>query len=238
MYSAVSGGLSAMTRLDAIADNLANASTPGFKALRVVQSADFGASRPAAGTNGVPPLNRGTLMTDFSQGPLEHNGNPLNLALSGPGFFVVDGERGERLTRRGNFVLDSEGFLATTDGARVQGEGGDLRLGERGGPIEVGDDGTIRVNNNPVGKLRVVTVANPSTLAREGGTSFVAGGQALGEVSAETRVAQGSLEGANLSPIQGLVSMIEAMRGFEAYMRAADRLDQIESRAISDVGRV
>lgn len=237
IYSAVSGGVSALTRLDAITNNLANASTPGFKAERLVQRAVPVGTAPPSDTAVPTPITKGTLETDFTQGPIESTGNPLDIALSGPGFLVVDGPQGERLTRRGNLALDTEGFLTTSDGARIQGDGGDLHLGN--GPIAIGADGTLRAGDLTVGKLRLVTVADPSVLVREGGTTFAAGGQALTDADAGgVYVLQGSLEGANLSPVENLVALIDTMRGFEAYMQAAQRLDQATGKAISDVGKV
>jgi len=237
LYSAVSGGISALTRLDAITNNLANASTPGFKAERLVQRAEHVGTAPPSDTTVSTPITRGTLETDFSQGPVEATGNPLDVALSGPGFLVVQGPQGERLTRRGNLALDTEGYLATTDGARVQGDSGDIHVGN--GPLVIGSDGTVRANDQSVGKLRVVDVADPAALVREGGTTFVAGSQPLTDVAeADVHILQGSIEGANSSPVENLVAMVDTMRGFEAYMRAAERLDQATGKAISDVGKV
>ena len=237
MYSAVSGSLAALTRLDAIANNIANASTPGFKAERLVQRADHAGSAPP-NTMAVPtPIARGRLETDFSQGAIAPTGNPLDVAVSGPGFLVVDGEHGERLTRRGNLAIDAEGFLTTSDGLRVQGDGGDLQVGD--GPIAIATDGSVRAGDLAVGRLRIVTVRDPQALVREGGTMFAPAGQVPADaVPGETRVIQGAIEEANLSPVQSLVAMIDTLRGFEAYMRAAERLDQVAARAITDVGRV
>jgi flagellar basal-body rod protein FlgF len=237
IYSAISGSVSALTRLDAITNNLANASTPGFKAERLVQRAERVGTAPPSTTTVPTPITRGTLETDFSQGPIETTGNPLDVAISGPGFLVVDGPQGERLTRRGNLALDTEGFLTTSDGARVQGDSGDLRLGA--GPVTIGSDGSVRAGDLTVGKLRLVTVADPSALVREGGTTFAAGGQAITDADVSSvQVLQGSLEGANLSPVENLVALVDTMRGFEAYMQAAQRLDQATGKAISDVGKV
>ena len=237
IYSAVSGSLSAMTRLDAIANNIANASTPGFKAERYVQHAARAGSELASPTAVTTPITRGHVETDFSQGEIQTTGNPLDVALAGPGFLVVDGPHGERLTRRGNLAIDTEGFLATTDGLRVQGDGGDLAIGK--GPVIITADGTVRVNDAAVGKLRIVNVQDPRALIREGGTAFALGKQAPVDVAPEqVRVTQGALEGANLSPVESLVALVDTMRGFEAYMHAADRLDQVSAKAISDVGHV
>jgi flagellar basal-body rod protein FlgF len=236
MYSAVSASVAALTRLDAITNNLANASTPGFKAERIVQHAERIGTAPSP-TAVSTPITRDSLETDFSQGPIEPTGNPLDVALSGPGFLVVDGPQGERLTRRGNLALDAEGFLVTTDGWRVQGENGDLHVGN--GPVAIAPDGNVRAGDLAVGRLRVVSVANPGALVREGGTTFAAGAQVpVDTAPGEVRVLQGALEGANLSPVENLVALIDAMRGYEAYMTAAQRMDQETGRAITDVGRV
>jgi flagellar basal-body rod protein FlgG len=237
IFSAVSGSLAAQTRLDALANNLANANTAGFKAERVLQKAERAGSVAPPPTAVATPITRERVTTDFAQGPISSTGNPLDVALAGDGFFVISTERGERLTRSGNFTLDAEGYLATGDGARVQGTDGDLRIPE--GAIVVGADGSVRAGEERVGSLRIVTVADPAQLVRENGTRFAAASQALAEAApGSVRVIQGSIEGANLAPVEGLVALIETVRGFETYMRAAERLDQVTARAISDVGRV
>jgi len=240
IYSAVSGGVMALTRLDAITNNLANASTPGFKAERVAQRAvAVGTTSDATAVD--TPITRVVVETDFSQGPIEPTGNPLDVALDGNGFLVVDSPRGERLTRRGNFEIDAEGFLATKDGWRVQGENGDLRVGGGAstGPLVISPDGSVRAGDLSAGKLRIVTVADPGKLVREGGTVFAAGSLPLvAAAQGDASVRQGALEGANASPVESLVRLIDTMRGYEAYMRAAERLDQVSGRAVSDVGRV
>ena len=90
-----------------------------------------------------------------------------------------------------------------------------------------------------VGKLKLVTVKEPRHLVREGGSLFGRGNETLIDVTPDqVRVVQGALENANVSPVESLVAMVETMRGFEAYMHAAERLDQVTAKAISDVGRV
>ncbi len=239
LYAAVSGSLTAQERLDAIANNLANASTPGFKAELLVQSVDpiGGPPGPGGATNPVV-ATRGTLQTNFADGPIEHTGNSLDVALSGPGFLVIDTPQGERLTRRGSLAIDGSGALTTSDGMRVQGQdGGEVHVGS--GPVAIDPTGLVQVHGATVGTLRLVTVGDPSTLVRENGTVFKAGREPIADAApGTTRVMQGALEGANVSPVEGLVQLVETMRGFEAYMTAAQRLDQITSRAITDVGRV
>lgn len=240
-FSAVSGSLSALDRLDALTNNLANASTPGFKAQLLVQRSAHGKANQAPGRVATP-FNHAELQTDFSQGPIERDGATYHLALSGKGFFVVDaGAGGQLLTRRGSFTLDQQGFLVNGEGQRVQGDGGDIQLGDaaQNGPIEIGNDGTIQQGLNRLGKVRVVDVADPQQLDRAAGSAFTAGAQAVGNAADGTySVLQGALEGTNASPVTNLVALIETMRGFETYMTATQRLDQVNEKSIGDVGRV
>lgn len=242
IYSSVSGSLSSLDRLDALTYNLANANTPGFKAQLAVQHASTVASAPASALSAVgTPINTSRLETDFAQGSIEPDGNPLHLALTGPGFFVVDGPGGERLTRRGTFQLDEQGFLVTSEGARVQGDGGDIALGDalNDDTLQIGEDGTILVGDNRLGRVRVVTVADPQQLAREGGSLFAANGQTLTDVDDGISILkQGAIERANVSPVANLVALIETMRGFESYMNATTRLDSVNERAINELARV
>ncbi len=240
MISAISGGLAAMERFDAIATNLANIGTTGFKSLLQMQSSTSGPR--AAGAAAGEHITRSATSTDFSQGPVEQTGDPLNVALSGEGFLMVATPDGERLTRRGVFSLNEEGVLVTGDGHAVQGDGGEIQLGDalaQGDSISIGSDGSISVGNDRVGRLRVVEVEDQSTLTREGGGLFI---PRLGSVreaeEGSFNIVQGALEASNVSPVEALVQMIEATRGFEAYMTALQRLDGLQQKAIGEVGRV
>ena len=237
IFSAVSGSLAAQTRLDALANNLANANTAGFKAERVLQRAERAGEIAPPATAVATPVTREHVETDFSQGPISKSGNPLDVALAGDGFLVVKTERGERLTRSGSLSIDSAGYLATADGNRVQGTSGDIRIPES--PVVIAADGSVRAGEQRVGQLRLVNVDDPAQLVRESGTRFAPGNQVPADAApGSVRVVQGAIEGANLAPVEGLVALIETVRGFETYMRAAERLDQVTAKAISDVGRV
>jgi len=237
IFSAVSGSLAAQTRLDALANNLANANTAGFKAERVLQRAERAGEIAPPATAVATPVTREHVETDFSQGPISKSGNPLDVALAGDGFLVVKTERGERLTRSGSLSIDSAGYLATADGNRIQGTSGDIRIPES--PVVIAADGSVRAGEQRVGQLRLVNVDDPAQLVRESGTRFAPGNQVPADAApGSVRVVQGAIEGANLAPVEGLVALIETVRGFETYMRAAERLDQVTAKAISDVGRV
>ncbi|MEO6027936.1 MAG: flagellar hook-basal body protein [Candidatus Binatia bacterium] len=238
IFSAMSGSLAAQTRLDALANNLANANTSGFKAERVLQRAEPAGDIAPPPTAVKTPVTREHVLTDFSQGAVSQTGNPLDVALTGEGFFVVKTEQGERLTRSGSFTIDSAGYLAASDGSRIQGTSGDINIPR--GPVVIGTDGSVRADEQRVGQLRIVRVEDTAKLIRESGTRFAPAADAppVDVAPSSVKVIQGATEAANISPVEGLVQLIETVRGFETYMRAAERLDQITSKAINDVGRV
>jgi flagellar basal-body rod protein FlgG len=244
VYTVTSGALAALARLDSVAQNLANVGTPGYKAERVL----FRVRPLEEGTAAVAPSDVArtaaqvaevATVRDFSQGPVRQSGNPLDVALTGPGFFVVSTPRGERYTRQGTFTLDAEGHLVTQAGLRVQGDGGDLQLPDNG-VAAVGGDGTITVNGSQVGRIKVVDFGEKPALVAEGHALFAPapGAVAAPLDAAAVRLEPGAIEAANIDAVTGLVELIEVSRGFEAYMQAMSRLDQVAERSITDVGRV
>ncbi len=242
LYSVVSGGLAELSRLDVVAQNLANASTSGYKAQELVFEVKPAKARGSslAGLTmqraSAQVLERATV-TDFSQGPIERTGNPLDVALAGEGFFVVATARGDRFTRAGSLTITPEGKLATAAGHALQGDSGDLTLPP--GKVEIAEDGLVSVDGNPAGRIRVVTFEKTNRLVREGESLFAAGPQPpVDPPPGQVRIVQGAVEKANVSVIRSLVDMVETTRAFDAYMRAIQRMDSINGRAIGDLGRV
>ncbi len=244
IYTIASGGVAAQMRLDTVAQNLSNVNTPGYKAERVAFNVMPLQNFPTPVFDPVlaetQPLVVGADMRrDFTQGPVTTTGNPLDVAITGHGFFAVATPRGERYTRQGSFIVDSEGFLATPEGFRVQGDQGDLRMGQNGGPIEIGDDGSIRVDEVVVGSLRVMDFGEQPQLVPEGDSLYVpvAGSGGTPLTPDRIQLSQYSLERANVDVVQGMVALVDVSRSFETYMRAITRLDELQQRAINEVGR-
>jgi flagellar basal-body rod protein FlgG len=244
IYTAASGGIAALARLESVSQNLANVNTPGYKAERLVfevRPLDLdvhAALDPVLGETAAQVMAVASVR-DFSQGPVRLSGNPLDLAINGRGFFAVTTPRGERYTRQGAFARDAEGYLVTASGNRVQGEGGDLRLGD--GEVAIAEDGTVTVDDEVVGRIRVVDAGDPPALVAEGASLFVPvrGAAAAAPLPADAvRLQAGAIEGANVDPVAGLVELIEVARGFDSYMQALRRIDELAGRAITDVGRV
>ena len=249
MYSALSGNLAAMKRLDTIANNLANAATNGFKQDRLTFDSVLAGNRnpPAVppGTTADPVLLQERLQTDYSTGPVVQTGNPLDVALQGDGFFVVRTPDGVAYTRQGNFRLAADGTLVTANGypllSRAGGrpeEGQPIRLNATGKPV-VDSQGNITINGEPVGALAIYDFDKPYQLKKMGEACFTAGGGAAPRVAgAMTSVLQGALEQSNVNTVAEMVNMIDANRYFESCQRVVRSFDDMAAKAINDLARV
>jgi flagellar basal-body rod protein FlgF len=244
IYTVASGGLAAQARMEAVAQNLANASTAGYKAERplfrvkpLTHAPDETPIDPVLDRTAAQVAEVATIR-DFAQGPVHPSGNPLDVAIEGDGFLAVTTPRGERYTRAGNLTVDGDGYLVTARGDRVQGDSGDIRLPV--GEAAIGADGSVRVDGTTVGRLKLVTFGQPPALVPEGAALFApAPGAAPTPLdAAAVRLHPAALEGANTDAVAGMVELVDVARGYESYMKALQRLDQITEKSINEVGRV
>ncbi len=223
LYIAASGMLSEMQRQDLIANDLANASTPGYKADRTAQHSFAEmllANRETGAT--VGPLGSGVSIarqvTDFSPQALRETGEPLDFAITGDGFFGVQTPDGPRFTRNGRFMADGNGRLTDQLGNPV--------VGRNGQPVTVGADGTVDAS-----QLGVYDVPD----ARKVGEGLFGGG-ATGQAAGVAR--SGALEGSGVDAARTMVDMIASLRAFEAGQRVITTIDSTLQKAANDVGRV
>jgi flagellar basal-body rod protein FlgF len=233
MYKALSGAVAQMRRLEVTAQDLANVNTSGYKGQRLSFSEVL--------ANRLPPDERpGGLVavagqrTNLGQGEIQGTGNPFNLALEGDGFFVVQTSRGERYTRNGAFTLKADGTLITPQGDALLGEGGPIQI--TGAKMEVAGDGTVSSDDGELGKIRIVRFADPRRVIKEGANLFVSDAANV-QQAADPRVLQGSLEQSNVSPIDGMLSLIALNRQFEASERAMKLMDSVTEKMLSDGAR-
>jgi len=246
IYTVASGGMASLARLEAVSQNLANANTAGYKAGRLVfQVRPLSREDDPSGISLDPVLGRTAAQVaevasvrDFAQGAVRSSGNPLDVAISGEGFFAVATPRGERYTRQGSFALDGEGYLVTQHGERVQGDGGDIAVG--GGDIAIGDDGSITSDGLAVGRIKVVSFGPKPALVPEGAALFapVRGATATPVDATAVRLQPAAVEASNVDAVASMVELVEVSRGFESYMRAMQRLDEVAQRSINEVGKV
>ncbi|MCC6718593.1 MAG: flagellar hook-basal body complex protein [Acetobacteraceae bacterium] len=203
--------------LDVTAGNIANANTPGYRAERLVFS-DF--LMRARG----PDVPRGAEILTFTQdrasyrdqtpGPVTNTANPLDLALAGDGFFMVQTPTGPRLTRAGHFELNATGNVVNSDGhALLDTAGRPIRLAAADTQITITADGTISTENGRVARIAVVRPADPLRMKPEGGQRFLAEGTPL--PVAEPRMIQGAIEQSNVAPVLELTRMMRELREFE-----------------------
>jgi flagellar basal-body rod protein FlgG len=228
-----------------VANNLANASTTGFKRQNAIQEGFYQVFLGAAGTPQILNGERGpggglkTIETfaDFSTGPLQNTGNPLNLALMGPGFFAVTTPAGDRFTRDGAFTIDADGQLATSDGFKVQGAGGG-GIDVSGGDVRIDGEGMVWVDGIQTGQLGITEFADPQTLLRQGDNLYAANPEALGQSApaTETTVAAGALEASNVQVAVEMAQMILGLRAYTANQKVISSVDETVGRLINDVG--
>ncbi len=213
LYSAA-GGMQAVTvQQDATAHNLSHAMKPGYRR-EMVRFESIG--EPA---DIVAPMN--SLHTDFSQGVMEFTAGKLDVAISGPGFFSVQGPSGPLYTRTGIFQLNSQGQVVTPDGLRVEGKSGPISLPLDMNPntLEILGDGSIVVDGGTIDQLKVTAFQNPNELQRAGTSYFQASPETLKSAVA-SEVRQGYRELGNTTVVHEMVQMLSGARLFDATQRA------------------
>jgi flagellar basal-body rod protein FlgF/flagellar basal-body rod protein FlgG len=239
-YAACTALVTRMQALDTIANNLANASTTGYRSEQNMFSAILTGARGASGTalnqaiNSYGILGGSTL--DFSEGSLQSTGNDLDMAVEGKGFFVVQTANGPMYTRDGSFQTATNGQLVTAAGDAVLGDRGVLNLPP--GPISIAADGTISSNNAVVGRLKIVEFPPATQITSAGGTYYSAPANTAVAATAST-VRQGVLESSNVNPIQGMVELITAQRSAETMQRALSMFNsEMDKTATQDLPKI
>ena len=216
--------LAEQVRQGQIANDLANASTAGYKADRTTQ-ASFGNMLLTNSVTGATIGSQSTAVgvtatvTDFTPQPIKDTGAPLDFAINGDGFFAVQTSAGTRYTRNGEFTADANGRLTTLTGNPV--------LGRNNQPVSVGTDGKVDPR-----LLNVVLLQGP----KKTGDNLVTGtpGAVAGQTAGQVRAS--ALEGSGADPTQSMVDMMESMRAYEAGQKVIHTIDETLGKAASSVG--
>ena len=264
LYTAAAGALVAQIDTDTIANNLANVSTAGFKrTLLQVQSTETmpvyrvqtdPGSMPGTTVPGqsvaqfVGQLGFGSKVydtpADFEQGALQQTDSPLDMAISGPGFFTIATANGIRYTRDGAFTLNPQSQLVTQNGDLVLGQGGPINV-PTGSKVNIGQNGDVTVSNpatpaapsTQIATLRLTEFQNLVGLRPEGSNLFVDSGVANPGAATQSTVNQGYLETSNANVVRSMVGLITAQQWFDANCKMISAQDSMNAAAITNVGQ-
>jgi flagellar basal-body rod protein FlgF len=221
-YAACTALMARSQSLDLVANNLANVSTPGYRAQHDSFHSLFATATgaPLSGLNlAVNDYSvLGDSQLDLSQGSLERTGNDLDLGIQGRGFFAIQTANGQLFTRDGNFHVSPKGELVTSAGDAVLGND-DRPIPIVGAPVSVGPDGTISVNGALAGQLKVVDFPAGTPLESVGKTYYSAPDKTAVPAT-QASVQQGMLEGSNVNPVASSVELITIQRYAELMQRA------------------
>jgi flagellar basal-body rod protein FlgF len=222
-YAALTRQAGLMAEMQAVANNIANTATTGYRAEGVVFSEYIRAL--GQGQDSLSMATARVRDTSLAQGDLTQTNGTYDLAIEGDGFFMVATPQGERLTRAGSFTPNENGDLVTADGFPVLDAGGAPVFVPTGaGQVAIASDGTISVAGSPVGQIGLFLPADPNGLIREDGVRFRADG---GTLPAEGgQMIQGFLEDSNADAVLEITRMIEVQRAYELGQGFLQREDE------------
>lgn len=239
LYTSFLGMRSRQRTLDAQANNIANATTVGYKAERLLYSTFESAQK---GQSDKQNLVAGVLTsggTDFSTGSFNQTGRSLDVAIEGDAFLQIQTERGVRYTRAGNLSLNNSGQLVTKNGDLVVGQRGPITV-PAGGELSIGQDGTLSVKGENFDKLKLARFENPaSALIKEGDSLFMETGQEKPLEAVNSTVVQGSLESSNINSISEMVAMINNNREFDSLQKSVSlMMNDLGRKIASEIGKL
>lgn len=249
LYTAAYGMQNQQTRLEVVANNMANASTTGYKRDGVFERNLIDAKAnfynvPGDAEQNDPPIGS---FTDFKQGAFQQTDNPFDLAIQDEGFFVMQDEEGKKfLSRAGHFSVSKDGYIIARDGKMLSGESGPINLqnqfitdqglvdDKRATNVKISDDGEVFVNNQSVARIAIAKVDDLNVLEKSTGSDFIVTDESFVEYlpPENVTVKQGWIENSNVDIIKEMVEMIELQRHYEAGSKVIHTNDNTLDGAI------
>lgn len=262
LYTAWSGMINEMNRMDVMTNNLANADTNGYKkegatsqtfdtqlAVKIKDLSENGMNKKLG--TAYPGVKIGETYTDYSQGSFQVTDSQYDVALDGSGFFAVSftskaGETSVKYTRDGAFTVNVDGYLVTKDGDYVLNQAGAentdpgqqnfIRL-DPNLPFTIDEKGMIWQNDQAVAQIGVIDFENYDYLAKYGENLYqTVDGATL--TDADARVRQGYIEASNVNVVTEMVNMITITRAYESNQKVLQTMDGMIDKAVNQVGRV
>jgi flagellar basal-body rod protein FlgF len=234
--------------LDIVANNVANIDTTGYKADNALFS-QYRMSKASDGdfTGGdrrVDFVTDRASWIDFSEGALQHTGNPLDVAIQGNGYLVVQTPRGLRYTRNGALVTNAAGQLVTDEGYPVQGENGPITFQNTDHNINISLSGIVTVQegnstiDTPRGTLQLASFANPKVLQKDGASTFMAPDNvAPNPAPTNTNVVQGEIEKSNVNGVAEMSRLIEITRSYSDIANILSQEGDLRRNALSQLSQ-
>lgn len=228
-YIALSRQMVLQRQMDVVAHNLANLTTPGYRGEGMLFVEHLQRTEPQEKIAFVRDL---ATFRDLKAGPLNHTGNPLDMAIRGEGYFTVETDEGPRYTRAGSFTLDPTGQVVTAEGFPVLGESGaPLVVPTESSALQVARDGTVSTDQGEVGRIRPVRFENEQALKKQAAGLYDPAGQAPVPID-QPFIEQGKVEGSNVTGVVEMTKMISAVRSYQAAAKMSDEEHQRQRRAI------
>lgn len=235
--------------LDVVANNIANLDTVGFKADGAVFEEYIGQTARSGNMPGTDSRvsfvqDRATWI-NLGQGPLDHTGNALDVAIDGSGFLAVQTPRGERYTRNGALHINATGELVTSEGYQVLGDAGPITFQPKDRNISISEDGTISVREgdnakteSQRGRLRMAGFAFPGQLQKDGSSTFMAPQNVIPQTDTTSRFVQGALEKSNVHGVVEITRMIEVTRSYTQIANMLSQQNDLKQTAIDKLAAV
>jgi flagellar basal-body rod protein FlgF/flagellar basal-body rod protein FlgG len=231
--------------MDVVANNIANLDTTGYKADGSMFAEFLGSPARAGDNTGRVSfvLDRG-IWHDMSQGPIQRTGNPLDVAIDGNAFLVVQTPRGERYTRNGALQINATGQLVTSEGNPVLGESGPITFQSTDNQVAISRDGTISVRegnsktDSQRGKIRLVSFENAQQLQKDGSSTFNVTKGAQPQPALNAGLAQGSIEKSNVRGVVEMSRMIEITRSYTQIASILQQQSDQNTQAIDKLADV
>lgn len=271
IYTSASGMIVQMDKEDVLANNLANADTAGFKKdqtiikefpgfeifrkddERVITNGDVESKLTKIGTLGTGAVVK-DVVTNFEPGAILQTGNSNDFAINGDGFFAVDTPTGAKLTRSGNFYIDTNNYLVDGKGNRVLAANtgnragyirvtGELNISESGdisGAVienSVKNFPNLSIQGNINGSLASFNVADKNQLIKEGDNYYSLAGNSQAVLSQNRGIVQGSIEKSNISVVKEMVEMIQCSRSYETNQKVLTAQDETLNKVVTEVGK-
>lgn len=239
IYTGLSLQVALQAKMDLIANNIANVNTPGYRGQNMVFT-----EYVAKTDNGERPKDNLSMVMDYGQyqntqpGPLQSTGNPLDVALQGPGWFGVQTPEGTMYTRAGNFQINNNGELVTGSGHLVAGDGGgSIVIPPDAKEIKISKDGTLSTDQGQIGRIGVYEFTSDQDLEAAGNGLYKASQKAPGAAAQNTQVLQGMLEGSNVQPVLEMTRMIDVLRSYQNTQRILQNEHDRERAMIERMSR-